>query len=170
MDDLIKEIQNNILSLEKQLNSLDEQQSLYHNKIISITSKNPEYAEMIQFIVELNDKIENKERNMLYILNDILNQIMQVQIKHTNTIQNFYDKIEELKKTNEPSDFFPPQTFEETKNNNFNILEYIKNAIIFLKEDKFVLTFIIILIMFLGFVTMPDVTKDFLRELKDFIK
>ena len=79
--DFEEELETIIKDLDKQLSVLNTDNNTFHKAIIEIIAKNPKSKELVQFIVEINDRMETKNGVLKEIISESLNELVKKKIK-----------------------------------------------------------------------------------------
>ena len=87
MDKTIKELETILEHLKNQLISLESDDS-FHKNLIELISNNPKQKEIIQFIVDINDKLETRNEVFKDAIYDSLHDLITVKIKLVKVLLN----------------------------------------------------------------------------------
>ena len=148
--DFEEELETIIKDLDKQLSALNTDNNTFHNAIIETIAKNPKSKELVQFIVEINDRMETKNGVLKEIISDSLSELVRKKIKI------FKEITKELEKLNRYHVSTPVQ---ETNLNKFKDKAY--NGIIVIQthmksNKKTYLWLFLGILIFSSMLIMPD--------------
>lgn len=97
MDYLDKNGYERIKTILDDLDNINSESSDFYHNIINISAKNPSLTELIRFIVEIYDKIDNKNKNSNIILKEAFNILINENIENKKNLNKILEEINILK-------------------------------------------------------------------------
>jgi len=95
----LSEVDGSLLKLRadfnKQLSAIEDDTHSFHTAMIDLSAKNPEYKELIQFIVFVNDKLETKHKTHSEVMIEAFNELIDVKRSLIHAITDVKEKEEQ---------------------------------------------------------------------------
>jgi len=142
--DIIRELESldqNLTSLKgnfnNQMNAIEGDLKEFHKHLIALSAKYPEQKELLEFIVFINDRIETNQTNFKEVLSESINEL--IVIKKQIVKENVKSRKNYLEDRDKKG-FFGK----------------FMNVINILKDMKWIITAIVLLVVVTGFIFVPD--------------
>jgi hypothetical protein len=149
----LKKIESSLEKLHKDFNSqlqaLSTDSKEFHNSIIDISTKYPEYKELLQFMVFINDKLETNQNMFSEVVIDSFNELVKVKKDLVQEIITGKEVIGKYSEDGTPKSFWS------------NFLSKFKTF----KDIKIALTTISISLIALSALFVPDKLLEILAAL-----
>ena len=88
----LEELYNKLEELKRdftiQLNDIDIDLREFHKMLMGLTKKYPEYSELLEFIVFINDKLETNQTQYRQIVSEVINKIIDYKKEIINNYKN----------------------------------------------------------------------------------
>ena len=136
-------------NFNNQMNAVEGDLKEFHKHLIALSAKYPDHKELLEFIVFINDRIETNQTNFKEVLLESINEIILIK----RSLIKYQIKSVDCSNVDKPIQILEVDTYQPRPSS-------IMEKLTALKELKWVLSIIFILILFIGFLVAPEATKE----------
>lgn len=170
LDELYNKLEELKRDFNNQLNGMECDLNEFHKILINLSKKYPEQSELLEFIVFINDKLETNQTQYKQIISDAINRLISYKQIIITNYNNRQLELNENTNTNSCEGHLGGSGANTNANTNTaSFFDTLNDNINILKEIKWTVISIMVIVLIVGTIISPKEVKSVLKEITPFV-